>query len=159
MDLPELPEVWLHSSPALEDEQHDRAHNANPPQFVSPLRASQAPLANPDVEMSSPPPETTQLSEVIDLTNNSQSAPFAASQGTKREYDEYFDPDDAPIGEDDQGESQQTEKSFVSSLSMRHSLQRREAYYEMLHNSGTDGWSGFGLISTDGGHGVREREL
>jgi hypothetical protein len=113
---------------------------------------------SPDIEMSSPLPGTTQYDPLVGLTDDSQSTSVAL-RGAKRGYEEYFDPDDAPQADEDLGESQQTEKSFVSTLSMRHSLQRREAYYEMLHGSGDCGWSGFGLLSTDGGHSAMEREL
>lgn len=152
-------EIDLPSSPIANNEPLNtpRVNGvAHPTQFVSPLGETH--LKADDVEMSSPPPETTQYDPVIDLNGNSQSTSSAQSQGVKRAYDEYFDPNDAPPAEEDQGESQHTEKSFVSTLSMRHSIQRREAYYDMLHNSGGN-WSGFGLLSTDGGHGVVEKEL
>ena len=64
--------------------------------------------------------------------------------------------------DDDQdglGESQQTDRSFVSTISMRHSLTRREAYYQMLENADGDGWTGISLISTGGNHTVPDKEL
>lgn len=82
------------------------------------------------------------------------------SNGCKRRYDEFAAQDADADAEDDNdpGESQQTEKSFVSTLSMRHSLTRREAYYEMLDNARGD-WVGLGLLSTDGSHTAPEKEL
>lgn len=157
------PGIDLPSSPREMNAHLDTSHverGVHPTQFVSPVGETQIPMFHsPDVEMSSPLPETSQYEPMTDLTSDSQSVPAAPSQGLKRGYDEYFDPDDAPASDEDQGESQQTEKSFVSTLSMRHSLQRREAYYEMLYNTGGESWSGFGLLSTDGGHSVLEKEL
>ncbi|KAL6854783.1 hypothetical protein ACO1O0_005908 [Amphichorda felina] len=75
----------------------------------------------------------------------------------KRRYQEFVgQEDDSP---DEQSESQQTERSFVSTLSVRHSSTRREAYLQMLENAGDDDWAGIGLISTDGNHTVPDKEL
>ena len=100
-----------------------------------------------------------------DAENSAQLDPAELpTNGSKRRYDEFAAQDadtdaDADAEDDnDPGESQQTEKSFVSTLSMRHSLTRREAYYDMLDNARGD-WVGFGLLSTDGSHTVPEKEL
>lgn len=152
---------WF-TSPVQGDEAAAMSRTRGMPQatqFVTPLGETHVAMFNsPDIEMSSPLPETTQYESSVGLTGDSQSTSVAL-RGAKRGYDEYFDPNDAPQADEDLGESQQTEKSFVSTLSMRHSLQRREAYYEMLHGSGDCGWTGFGLLSTDGGHSAMERKL
>ncbi|KAF4121425.1 DNA repair metallo-beta-lactamase [Geosmithia morbida] len=86
--------------------------------------------------------------------------------GSKRTFDEYVG--NSTIGvdvnggtrddEEDQGDSQQTDASFASTLSMRHSEARHDAYYQMLHGK-NDRWPEFGLLSTDGNHSAIEKEL
>jgi hypothetical protein len=72
---------------------------------------------------------------------------------TKRTYDDTFEDDE------DQGDSQDTQRSFTSTLSARHSISRREAYYQMLDNANGGSWSSIALLSTDGGHSAQEKEL
>lgn len=76
---------------------------------------------------------------------------------TKRCYEDYAR-EENDIAED-QTDSQQTERSFVSTLSVRHSSTRREAYFQMLENARGEEWMGIGLLSTDGGHSIKEKEL
>lgn len=53
-------------------------------------------------------------------------------------------------------DSQMTEKSFASTLSMRHSIIRHDSYRQILDNGG---WGDLGLISTSGSHTAPEQEL
>lgn len=56
-------------------------------------------------------------------------------------------------------DSQRTEASVASAISMRHSLSRREAYCRMLDNAAGDGWRPITLLSTDGSHTIADEEL
>lgn len=61
-------------------------------------------------------------------------------------------------GQEEVEDSQVTDESFTSALSDRHSLTRREAYYNMLEGA-DGGWAAIALISTNDGHTAAEREL
>ncbi|CAM1505777.1 Fc.00g114140.m01.CDS01 [Cosmosporella sp. VM-42] len=74
----------------------------------------------------------------------------------KRRFDEYSR--EGSEGVEPCG-SQQTEKSFTSTLSARHSLARREAYFQMLDNATADTWAPISLISTSSEHTTVEQEL
>lgn len=63
----------------------------------------------------------------------------------------------ADAGEQD---SQLTDASITSKLSLTHSTTRQEAYQTMLRNSAaSEVWESIPLLSTDGGHGGEEVEL
>uniref|UniRef100_A0A0L0N3R6 Protein artemis n=1 Tax=Tolypocladium ophioglossoides (strain CBS 100239) TaxID=1163406 RepID=A0A0L0N3R6_TOLOC len=76
----------------------------------------------------------------------------------KRRYSEPGETgeDQGEAGADD---SQRTEGSLASAISMRHSLSRREAYCRMLDNAADAGWRPITLLSTDGNHSVADEEL
>lgn len=135
------------SSPAAE---------STPRPFVGPLleiqesRPGDAPATHADIIKT--PDQRPEGSEQIDETILT-----SPRNRVKRRYQEFVgQEDDSP---DEQGESQQTERSFVSTLSVRHSSTRREAYFQMLEKAGDDDWAGIGLISTDGNHTVPDKEL
>ncbi|CAG9982505.1 unnamed protein product [Clonostachys byssicola] len=69
-----------------------------------------------------------------------------------KEYKETGTTDEAEEGPD----SQKTDKSFVSTISPNASTIRKEAYYRMLMENE---WDEDGLISTSGGHTIKEEEL
>ena len=149
---PDLPST----SPQLNKIIPSPAAESTPQPFVGPLleiqesRPGDAPATHTYVikTLDQRPEGSQQIDETI------QTSP---PNGLKRRYQEFVSQeDDAP---DEQGESQQTERSFVSTLSVRHSSTRREAYFQMLENAGDDDWAGIGLISTDGNHTVPDKEL
>uniref|UniRef100_A0A8H7TSY9 Protein artemis n=1 Tax=Bionectria ochroleuca TaxID=29856 RepID=A0A8H7TSY9_BIOOC len=70
----------------------------------------------------------------------------------EEECDETETTDEAEEGP----ESQQTDKSFVSTISPNASTIRKEAYHRMLMEKE---WDEDGLISTSGGHTIKEEEL
>lgn len=91
---------------------------------------------------------------------------------TKRSYDEYISSSEVPdedvqelshdreqLYEQDLGDSQQSNRSFTSTLSERHSLAQREAYYNMLDYMKGDVWTPLGLLSTDDNHTFWDKEL
>lgn len=123
--------------------------------FVSLLPQTQVPHAaempvDMDTDMSVAQTEDGHVQADVCGTN------FPTKPVQKRAFDEYAnDADDLA----EQGDSQETEKSFTSSLSMKHSLARREAYYQMLQNANTDNWGSIGLLSTNDSHTVMDREL
>lgn len=94
--------------------------------------------------------------------------------GSKRTFDEYtsqnadraddHEPrtptrDDKGAGEEQGGESQQTEASFTSTLSVRHSDVRHEAYHRILNGADHEDWPGISLLSTNDNHSTVEKEL
>lgn len=90
------------------------------------------------------------------LPTRNEQVVAVSGQPQKRAYDDFAD----DIGEQGEPEdSQETEKSFTSTLSMRHSLARREAYYQMLENANTGDWTSIGLLSTNDSHTVMDEEL
>jgi hypothetical protein len=96
-------------------------------------------------------------SEAIERTIDSDGLPPKA----KRDFDDFMDDDDDAVGD---GSSPQTngrndDREFTTSLSMRHSIAQREAYYNMLEYMDNDIWTPIGLISTGHNHTEPEREL
>lgn len=60
---------------------------------------------------------------------------------------------------DDEDDSQVSNTSFTSTLSLHHSVTRREAYDRMLQNYHGTAWNSIELISTGCNHSVAETEL
>lgn len=149
--------------------------------FVSPLGETQYYLPTstiPETVSSSPgchaERRPSPILETVERGSNDTSAsPSHMRNSTKRRYDELDQEQQEEQREeeerdehresrtDEAGESQQTEKSFVSTLSMNHSAERRDAYYHMLERGGLPDWDreGISLLSTDGHHFNKEREL
>ncbi|KAK5996449.1 Protein artemis [Cladobotryum mycophilum] len=73
----------------------------------------------------------------------------------KRDFIEFADNNE----EEDECESQRTDCSFTSVLSMRHSRERQEAYQRMLQNARGETWGPIELISTGSNYNTREQEL
>lgn len=109
-------------------------------------------------------------SQIIDLAASSPPAHHSDSLSTtphrdskvaeerKRRFEDYDDIDEEEVGEEE--DSQRTEQSFSSRLSTHHSRARHEAYYQMLEDRGEGEWDGgFSLLSTDGHHSTKEKEL
>ncbi|VUC25537.1 unnamed protein product [Clonostachys rosea] len=90
-----------------------------------------------------------------DGVSSTSSTPTRGTHGVKRRFEECSEAGTTEGPEEGQ-DSQQTDKSFVSTLSMSASSIRKEAYYRMLIG---DEWDGDGLISTNGGHTMMEEEL
>jgi hypothetical protein len=88
------------------------------------------------------------------IASNDSEPTSPEPRGAKRAFDEVT----KTQGQEEVGESQVTEKSFNSALSDRHSLTRREAYYNMLE-AADGGWAAIALISTNDGHTATETEL
>jgi hypothetical protein len=61
--------------------------------------------------------------------------------------------------EHDEPDSQRTNKSFLSDISIRDSVIRQDAYCNMIEYARGGAWTGLGLMSTNGGHTLRETEL
>ena len=80
---------------------------------------------------------------------------IAPTTSQKRTFGEFTD--EVP-GEDGE-ENQDSQQSFTSTLSMRHSVTRREAFYQMLANASGDDWQPIGLLSTGDNHSVEDQEL
>ena len=139
--------------------------NSNPSQrSITPLGDVQ-PTA---LQQEATPP--TANSQIIDLTASSPPAHHSDSLSTtphrnskvaderKRRFEDYDGIDEEEGGEG--ADSQGTEQSFSSRLSTHHSRARHEAYYQMLEDRGEGEWDGgFSLLSTDGHHSIKEKEL
>lgn len=150
------PVVMPQKAPSTPPQQKGRTPSshlrAKPRRLISPLRETQdihpQDAQTTVVDLTGTPDQGTESNtQVYETTQSSQ------GNGVKRCYEEFADQEgDGP------GESQQAKQSFVSTLSIHHSLSRREAYYAMLENA-SDGWAGIGLLSTDGSHTVPDEEL
>lgn len=79
----------------------------------------------------------------------------------KRGYGDYISDDDAMDDGNDEyyDDKQHNGREFTSSLSMRHSVTQREAYYNMLEYMNNDIWTPIGLISTGHNHTKPDKEL
>lgn len=75
---------------------------------------------------------------------------------TQKSLELFASGDDDVAGET---ESQETNASFTSTLSVRHSAVRCDAYDRMLQNYHGFGWNSIELISVGCNHSVEEKEL
>ncbi|KAL2206934.1 hypothetical protein CC79DRAFT_1398789 [Sarocladium strictum] len=96
-------------------------------------------------------------SAAIERTIDSDGLPSKS----KRDFDDFMDndDDDAGIEPSPQIDERNDDREFTTSLSMRHSIAQREAYYNMLEYMDNDIWTPIGLISTGHNHTEPEREL
>ena len=76
----------------------------------------------------------------------------------KRTYDAFREGQQYNLEPVDQGDSQMSNKSIVSTVSVRHSIARQEAYQRMMNNVLGGEWMSVGLLST-GGHAEPARGL
>jgi DNA cross-link repair 1C protein len=73
----------------------------------------------------------------------------------KSRHDLHLDPENEPTT----GDSQESNCSLVSSMSVRDSITRWEAYYQTISNARSEDWQPVSLISTKGGHSQLEHEM
>ena len=153
--LPHLPP----RSPLERSSSPISAREATPSQrFISLLPQTQ------DVERAYIPPhgdlEAIGYADQINLavSNQIHSENNSTPRPQKRGFDDFVQAG-CEAAEPELGDSQQTNKSFSSTISIRDSTVRRDAYFQMLANMNDDDWAPIGLISTNGEHTKLDQEL
>ena len=134
-----------HSLPAQQDTEFMRGR------IVSPTTESVSEMTSPFVAHSKK--NETHTAEP-NASNDANEAERHSS--AKRLYEDFAAEEKVQGGN---SESQQTEKSFTSAISMRHSRTRQETYRAVLEASEHGDLGDIGLISTGDNHTVMEREL
>ncbi|CAH0021722.1 unnamed protein product [Clonostachys rhizophaga] len=156
---------------------YSRPRTESPPASINPRRSGAPPPSSPpfrNVETDTEPnyPEKKYATPSVgDDVSSPCSAPTRGTHGVKRRFEDstlwkeararrLWEEECNETGTTDEAEegpdSQQTNKSFVSTISPNASTIRKEAYYRMLMDKE---WDEDGLISTNGGHTIKEEEL
>ncbi|CAH0047160.1 unnamed protein product [Clonostachys solani] len=160
-----LPVMNHSSNKNSQETDYSHPRTESPPASVNPRRSGAPPPSSPafrNVENSRTNcPElkyaTPSVGDDVSSTysTSTRGTSTRGTHGVKRRFEESNEagttdePEDGP-------DSQQTDKSFVSTLSVGASSIRKEAYFRMLKG---EEWDGDGLISTNGGHTMMEEEL